>query len=353
MNQQRNYGIDLLRLVLMFMVCMLHVLGQGGILATVPVGSLGHRVFWLIEIASYCAVDSFAIISGYTATNRRHRYERIVSMWFQAFFYSFILTIFLSILGVGEGLDKLDFTRSIFLVTFGNFWYFTAFFALFFAMPILNKFLFSIDEAQGKKTFIIFILLFSMMGIFGDPFKSHTGYSAIWLMVLYCLGVLMKRLNLFVRKKSMTLIIVWILCILITWFTYIQKGDVFYISYISPTIVLSGLIMVILFSRLQLPPNIIAAVSRLSPYAFGIYLFQSNQVIWSHVLKGATVFVVNKSIIVGILYVFFFAFLVFILGLLVEMVRSKIDRLLNISSLSQKIVNAFDKLFLLLSRFFV
>ena len=28
----RNHGIDLLRLVLMFMVCMLHTLGQGGIL---------------------------------------------------------------------------------------------------------------------------------------------------------------------------------------------------------------------------------------------------------------------------------------------------------------------------------
>ena len=28
----RNHGIDLLRLALMFMVCMLHTLGQGGIL---------------------------------------------------------------------------------------------------------------------------------------------------------------------------------------------------------------------------------------------------------------------------------------------------------------------------------
>ena len=35
MNQKsavRNYGIDLLRIVAMFMVLLLHVLGQGGIL---------------------------------------------------------------------------------------------------------------------------------------------------------------------------------------------------------------------------------------------------------------------------------------------------------------------------------
>ncbi len=131
MNSQRNYGIDLLRLLLMFMVCVLHVQGHGGILEAVPIGSLRHKVFWLIEIASYCAVDSFAIISGYTATNRKHRYEKIVSMWFQALFYSFVLTILLSILGIGDGVDKIDFSRSIFLVTFGQFWYVTAYFALF------------------------------------------------------------------------------------------------------------------------------------------------------------------------------------------------------------------------------
>lgn len=30
--KERNYGIDLLRLVLMYMVCILHTLGQGGVL---------------------------------------------------------------------------------------------------------------------------------------------------------------------------------------------------------------------------------------------------------------------------------------------------------------------------------
>lgn len=353
MNHQRNYGIDLLRFILMFMVCILHVLGQGGILEAVPIGSLGHKIFWLIEISSYCAVDSFAIISGYIATDGKHRYEKIVSMWFQAFFYSFILTIFLSILGVGNGLGTIDFKRSIFLVTFGGFWYFTAFFALFFAMPILNRFLFAISEVQSKKVFIVLTLLFSVMGSFGDPFKSQIGYSAIWLMVLYSIGVLAKRLNLFARRKSATLIIVWLLCIFITWFTYIIKGDMFYISYISPTIVLSGLIMVTLFSRLRLNPKVITVISKLSPYAFGIYLFQSNHIIFNNVIKGRAAFVVDKSLVVGILYVFFYAFLIFISGLFVEIVRSKIDRLLHIPALSQKIVRALDTLFLLLFKFFV
>lgn len=39
LNRERNYGIDLLRLVLMYMVCMLHTLQQGGILGAISEGT--------------------------------------------------------------------------------------------------------------------------------------------------------------------------------------------------------------------------------------------------------------------------------------------------------------------------
>ena len=91
----RNYGIDLLRLVLMFMVCMLHTLGQGGVLYASVDGTIGYKAYWFLEILSYCAVDGFAIVSGYVASNRPRKYEKLVNMWFQAFFYSFIIFFFI------------------------------------------------------------------------------------------------------------------------------------------------------------------------------------------------------------------------------------------------------------------
>ena len=39
LNRERNGGIDLLRLVLMYMVCMLHTLQQGGILGAISEGT--------------------------------------------------------------------------------------------------------------------------------------------------------------------------------------------------------------------------------------------------------------------------------------------------------------------------
>ena len=86
MKTERNYGIDSLRLVLMFMVCVLHTLGQGGIIKESVRGTVGYGIYWLLEILCLYAVNGFAMISGYNATDKPVKYEKIVKMWFQAFF---------------------------------------------------------------------------------------------------------------------------------------------------------------------------------------------------------------------------------------------------------------------------
>lgn len=341
-KQERNHGIDLLRPVLMFMVCILHTLGQGGVLRASIVGSMGYKAFWFLEILCYCAVDGFAIISGYTATNKPRKYERIVDMWFQAFFYSFILTLILTIAGVNKNPEQSAILECALPITYNKFWYFSAYFVLFFSIPILNSFLFAIDEKTAKKAFVILIVLFSIIGLYKDPFGAQEGYSAIWLIVLYCVGVLAKRIKLFETRNSLTLTLLWFLCILITWVVYVFAGCDLLISYVSPTILLSGIILVVLFSRIHFKAMF---MDKLYPLAFGIYLFQSNPVIWNNVIKGACAFVAAENVAMGFLYVFAFAFLIFISGLAVEFVRSVLAKLLRIPALSKKIVELVDKCF--------
>ena len=348
-SRGRNYGIDLLRLVFMFMVCMLHTLGQGGVLKASVAGTVGYKLYWFLEILSFCAVDGFAIISGYTANNRPRKYEKLVDMWFQVFFYSFVITVILTIVGINDTLTKTQIIKCLFPVTFKRYWYFTAFFGLYFAIPILNKFLFSVSENVANKAIIIIFVLFSVMGIFADSFNSNKGYSTIWLIVLYSVGVLAKRIKLFETKRSITLLILWALCIISTWAARVFVGTGRLVNYISPTILLSGIIMVVLFSRIHLKGTII---SKLSPLAFGIYLFQLNPVIWNKILKNAFAGIVKKPLFVGILLVFGFAFIIFLSGLVVELVRSRLAKIFRIQKLSKWIVAKVDfvleKLFIFL-----
>ena len=51
MAQQRNSGIDFLRMVSMFMVVVLHVLGQGGILAALPPHTPRWALGWVLELS--------------------------------------------------------------------------------------------------------------------------------------------------------------------------------------------------------------------------------------------------------------------------------------------------------------
>lgn len=212
----------------MFMVCMLHTLKQGGILNATEEGSLRFGTFWLLEILSYCAVDGFAFISGYMSPNKPRKYEKLVEMWFQAFFYSFVVTLLLTAVGVNESLEKKDMIQCAFPVIFEKFWYFSAFFVLYFAIPILNRYLFAIKEATAQKTLLALFLLFSVLSVVRDvedPFGVQDGYSAIWLIVLYCMGVLAKRIRLFETRKTASLLLLWALCVFLTWGRRVFAND--------------------------------------------------------------------------------------------------------------------------------
>ena len=63
MKKERNYGIDCLRLVAMFMIVIIHILGKGGIVKAATGYKFAEAWFW--EISTCCAVNCYAMISGY------------------------------------------------------------------------------------------------------------------------------------------------------------------------------------------------------------------------------------------------------------------------------------------------
>lgn len=53
MKQQRNYGIDLLRCVSMFLVVVLHCLSHGGVMQNVSTLSLNYLSVCLMNVAAF------------------------------------------------------------------------------------------------------------------------------------------------------------------------------------------------------------------------------------------------------------------------------------------------------------
>lgn len=78
---KRNYGIDFLRILSMLMVVFLHVLLQGGILGAAKPNSINYWTAWFLEIACYCAVNCFALTSGYVMCRSRPKFSRLGGLW--------------------------------------------------------------------------------------------------------------------------------------------------------------------------------------------------------------------------------------------------------------------------------
>ena len=75
---KRNVNVDLFRIIATILVVLLHVLGQGGILQNSSQNSAVHWVAWFLEIFAYCAVNCFALISGYIMVNKSIKLKNII-----------------------------------------------------------------------------------------------------------------------------------------------------------------------------------------------------------------------------------------------------------------------------------
>ena len=193
--KDRNYGIDLLRIVSMYMVVILHVLGHGGILRNLEVLSVNYCVMWFLEITCYCAVNCYALITGYVTSGSKFKYKRIFYLWLDVLFWRLLLTTIINFI-YPDLVGKKDFLYSTFNVLFNSYWYFSSYFALFFFIPFINKLIDVLDKRSFKRLIITIVLVLTFINLLSDSFALNDGYSLVWLIVLYLVGAYIKIYNL-------------------------------------------------------------------------------------------------------------------------------------------------------------
>ncbi len=309
-EEKRNYGIDFLKIISAFMVVVLHVLGQGGVLSACENGSLKWYIAWALEIASYGAVNCFALTTGYLMVNKKYKTSRIIALWLEVVFYNLIITLVMNILFPQQVGIKL-WVQSLFPVIFKMYWYLSAYFALFLLMPFINRLYRNITAKESLILLIIGGILFSIFSTYKDPFVVNGGYSTLWLIVLYCFGAHVKKFGLFnnVKKRWFAIfycvgVILTILSVFVIKFitNKIWGRDrlVFLlVSYVSPTVVFSSVSLFMFCARLEFN-NLLSKkiLTFLSPLSFGIYIFHSHDFFYDKLLLNSFSFLGSSNILV-------------------------------------------------------
>lgn len=202
--------------------------------------------------------------------------------------------------------------------------------------PYINKMLNSLCEIEKRRLFLILFMLFSVQSVITDPYHMNAGFSVAWITVLYILGNLMNRLKLFEKFKLRHLWIMYFMAVIVSWIPIICFRKTVFTSCLSPTIVIQGMVLVEVFSRISKVPSFI---TKASPLAFGVYLFHENNYIRKIIISDKFAFINNYNLIKGCLALFGYAFLIFVLGLFIDNLRGILFKLIKIEDFS----NSFCK----------
>lgn len=354
----RNHGIDLLRIVSMIMVICLHIVNQGGAINWSGPTTWNNKVGWLIRIACYCAVNCFALISGFVMVDRPFKYHKIVNLWFQIAFYTIGITVLFAIFEP-QLIGKREIYNAIFPIVNGQYWYFTAYFAMFFFIPFLNRLLNLLTEKEIGVLMITLIVLFSIVPTIGrkDIFSTRNGYNMLWLAAMYIIGAGLRKCSFTKKISTKGAWIAFISCVLITWISQhaIEKlpsvfaGKIprgFLVLYTSPTILITAISLLIIFSRINIKSKILLKpIAFFSSTSFGVYLIHTNPLVFNYIFHDAFSAVPALTTFLYILAIIASAIAIFLACSIVEWLRIKLFCKIKIDALSIKITIFVKKCF--------
>ncbi len=349
LSDQRNYGIDLLRIIAAFYIIILHTVLQGGIYNATSPYSYQFFSCQFLTSCSLCAVNIFGIISGYvgyTDSEKQYNLVSYITLWLEVVFYGVIITLCYMYF-LPNTVTTSDLFSTLLPVSNNLYWYFTAYSLLFIFTPLLNS---SIRNCS-KQTLILFscliLFVFSPLETITDCFSAKDGYSFLWLLILYLMGSIIKKLKIGSNIRPLAAICgigTMNICI---FFLY-NLPPQFYVlnhmltsntaeKYTLPFHLISAILHVILFSKLKLGSKIKKIIAFAAPGAFSVYLINVQNSFWTYGMTDRFRPWASSSAAGIVVRVILFALLFVTISVIFDHFRQKLFRHLPI----KRMINTF------------
>lgn len=291
---KREYGVDILKALAMLMVVCLHVMGRGGVLETAAGWGTYAIDFGIVRCFNtfcLCAVNCFILASGYVMCGRAFKLQRIVNIWALVVFYSIGWLLIALVAFPHVEITWVSWVKACLPVGMDQYWFVTAYFALFFTTPILNHLLETLPPQKQKWMFVGGFLLFSLYPtlLARDLFELNAGYSYLWFCYLYLVGGFIQQNKNAIEIKSSKLILAFLMCCIGTLACYVitsyigkrinyQLGASWF-NYTSPGIFFEAVILFLLMRKIKVEQKALQRlISFISPLVFSIYALHSNKV---------------------------------------------------------------------------
>ena len=344
-----NSGINLFKLFSMFMIVVLHIIGRGGVVYNV----VGARFFgaYFLQNMNFCAVNCYAITTGYLMYGKKLRISRITELWFEVLFYSVVISAIMIPTHL-ELFSAKNIVFSFFPIVSGKYWYMTSYFFMYLFIPALNSFAEKADKFIFKTVLgCIFVLSSLAYLIREDSFKLNNGYSALWLAIMYLLGAYMKKYRVGEKMKKHIALLLYAFCAAVSfffsfYFKFVMKNflkvNVNYLQYTSPFIILCAVFLFIFFSKLSFGEKGEKFINFITPAALGVYLIHTNPFVFDYVIGGIADFLNKENPVIIILGIIGNSLAEFIICIVIDLLRIQLFRLIRVNALCKKLDGVFN-----------
>ena len=291
---ERNLGIEALRIVSMLLIAAVHVYNRGGVAGKLH--GLAIDLNYPMRVLCMAAVNLYALISGYVMVKGRFRPARFLELWLQVVCIGLTECLICTLVSPGA-VGWENWRTALLPVTQYEYWYFTAYAAVFLLSPLINRGLLALTQRQLRALMAGIFCLFSLGWLlgkmyYGDSFHLGGGYSAFWLLLIYVLGGGLRLTGFLDGTPAWKLGIGALVSIaalyglknlfgIPTMPEQVQDWGKLILSYCNPLIVTLSVCVFVLFTRLRLRGPAADVVQRLAPLSFGVYLIHVHPAAWS------------------------------------------------------------------------
>lgn len=187
-KKQRAANLDLLRIVSMLLIIFLHSIDHSGVLENSMNCGMG-LYFYIRFTYALCmvCVNIYVMLSGYFMVNSGFRLHKLVTLWMEAAFYSFVLKLAFMIAGKDD--FSLFSLASCFVpILMGRYWFLTIYVGMYLLAPFLNMWIRAMDRRQHS---LLNLCLFAIMSVWVSlhpviaGMNSGGGWGLAWFVVLY------------------------------------------------------------------------------------------------------------------------------------------------------------------------
>ncbi len=291
-KNERNYGIDLLRIFAMIGVLILHLLLYS-VGNKIKPSNKKYKSVWCLESICICSVNCFALISGVVGY-KNYKFSNLIYLWFHIFFYSFVVGIIYSKICY-KYFFSINNIKNMFPILINRHWYFNSYFIMYLFVPFLNEGIKNLNKKTFRNIIIFHIFFFSIYDVVcifekTNPYHQlNNGFSGLWLIILYIIGSYFGKYIINKNNdQNIFYFFKWFLIFLfLTTFNFklqlmlINKKKDFRLSlfkkYINPIVLFQAISLLMFFSKLKIKSNFLKKlISFFTPLVFGVLLFHSR-----------------------------------------------------------------------------